>query len=67
MQEGLAGLQEKVDLMDSVLDAERSGHLQDELCTAVRNGELLHTQLLQRKSRLEVCGPHTHQQNQENF
>lgn len=54
MQEGLLGLHEKVDLMDSVFDSETSGHLQDELCAAVRNRELLHTQLLQRKSRLEV-------------
>ncbi|XP_075883836.1 nesprin-3 [Nelusetta ayraudi] len=53
VQEGLLGLQEKVDLMDSVFDSETSGHLQDELCAAVRNRELLHTQLLQRKSRLE--------------
>lgn len=56
MQEGLLGLQKKVDLMDSVFDGETSGHLQDELCAAVRNRELLHAQLQQRKSRLEVCG-----------
>lgn len=62
MQEALLGLQEKVDLMDSVFDSETSGHLQDELCSAVRNRELLHTQLQQRKSRLEVCGLHCHQE-----
>lgn len=56
MQGGLLGLQEKLDLMDSVFDSETSGHLQDELCAAVRNRELLHAQLQQRKSRLEVCG-----------
>lgn len=62
MQEGLLGLQQKVDLMDSVFDSETSGHLQDELSAAVRNRELLHTQLQQRRSRLEVCGLHCHQE-----
>lgn len=60
MQGGLLGLQEKVDLMDCVFDSETSSHLQDELCAAVRNHELLHTQLQQRKSRLEVRDLHSH-------
>lgn len=61
VHESLLGLQEKADLMDSVFDGETSGHLQDELCAAVRNRELLHTQLQQRKSRLEVRGLHRQQ------
>lgn len=44
----------KGDLLDSVFGPERSDGLQDELNAAIRNRELLHNQLLQRKSRLQV-------------
>lgn len=47
-------LQVKGDLLDSVFGHDRSDSLQDELSAAIRNRELLHTQLLQRKSRLQV-------------
>nr|XP_046268346.1 nesprin-3 [Scatophagus argus] len=53
LQERFSLLQQKGDLLDSVFGPERSDGLQDELSTAVRNRELLHTQLLQRKSRLQ--------------
>ncbi|KAI3368044.1 hypothetical protein L3Q82_026856 [Scortum barcoo] len=53
LQERFSLLQVKGDLLDSVFGPERSDGLQDELSAAVRNRELLHTQLLQRKSRLQ--------------
>ncbi|XP_070698326.1 nesprin-3 [Pempheris klunzingeri] len=53
LQERFSLLQVKGDLLDSVFGPDRSGGLQDELSAAVRNRELLHTQLLQRKSRLQ--------------
>ncbi|XP_034531179.1 nesprin-3 [Notolabrus celidotus] len=46
-------LQVKGDLLDSVFGPERSDGLQDDLTSAVRNRELLHNQLQQRKSRLQ--------------
>lgn len=54
LQERLSLLQVKGDLLDSVFGHERSDNLQDELSAAIRNRELLHTQLLQRRSRLQV-------------
>ncbi|KAG8013684.1 Nesprin-3, partial [Nibea albiflora] len=54
LQERLSLLQVKGDLLDSVFGPERSDGLQDELSAAIRNRELLHNQLLQRKSRLQV-------------
>lgn len=54
LQERLRLLQVKQELLDSVFGPEKSDGLQDELSVAVRNRELLHTQLLQRKSRLQV-------------
>ncbi|TDG98546.1 hypothetical protein EPR50_G00201470 [Perca flavescens] len=54
LQERFSLLQVKGDLLDSVFGPERSDGLQGELSSAVRNRELLHTQLLQRKSRLQV-------------
>ncbi|XP_044023306.1 nesprin-3 [Siniperca chuatsi] len=53
LQERFSLLQVKGDLLDSVFGPERSDDLQDELSAAIRNRELLHTQLLQRKSRLQ--------------
>ncbi|XP_076604939.1 nesprin-3 [Chaetodon auriga] len=53
LQERLSLLQVKGDLLVSVFGPERSDSLQDELGAAVRNRELLHSQLLQRKSRLQ--------------
>uniref|UniRef100_A0A672J8X9 Spectrin repeat containing, nuclear envelope family member 3 n=1 Tax=Salarias fasciatus TaxID=181472 RepID=A0A672J8X9_SALFA len=53
VQERLGLLQEKSDLLDPVFGPERAEGLQGDLSSAVRNRELLHTQLLQRKSRLQ--------------
>ncbi|CAN9502531.1 unnamed protein product [Ophioblennius macclurei] len=53
LQERLNLLQDKSDLLDSVFGPERAEGLQGELSSAVRNRELLHAQLLQRKSRLQ--------------
>ncbi|XP_042356539.1 nesprin-3 [Plectropomus leopardus] len=53
LQERLSLLQMKGDLLDSVFGADRADSLQGELSAAIRNRELLHTQLLQRKSRLQ--------------
>lgn len=49
----------KGDLLDSVFGHERSDSLQTELSAAIRNRELLHAQLLQRKSRLQVTNQKT--------
>ncbi|XP_074548187.1 nesprin-3 isoform X2 [Halichoeres trimaculatus] len=53
LQERFSQLQVKGDLLDSVFGPERSDGLQDDLTAAVRNRELLHNQLQQRKSRLQ--------------
>ncbi|XP_020786352.2 LOW QUALITY PROTEIN: nesprin-3 [Boleophthalmus pectinirostris] len=53
LQERLGQLQVKGDLLDSVFGRDRADTLQTELSAAVRNRELLHSQLLQRKSRLQ--------------
>uniref|UniRef100_A0A3B4VGI9 Spectrin repeat containing, nuclear envelope family member 3 n=1 Tax=Seriola dumerili TaxID=41447 RepID=A0A3B4VGI9_SERDU len=53
LQERFSLLQVKGELLDSVFGPERSDGLQGELSTAIKNRELLHTQLLQRKSRLQ--------------
>ncbi|KAM8737380.1 nesprin-3 [Acanthopagrus schlegelii] len=53
LQERFSQLQGKGDLLDSVFGPERSECLQNELSAAMRNRELLHSQLLQRKSRLQ--------------
>ncbi|XP_028250509.1 nesprin-3 [Parambassis ranga] len=53
LQERFSLLQVKGELLDSVFGPERSDGLQAELSAAIRNRELLHTQLLQRKSRLQ--------------
>lgn len=53
LQERFSQLQVKGELLDSVFGPERSDGLQDELSAAVRNRELLHTQLQQRRSRLQ--------------
>uniref|UniRef100_A0A3B4GQY2 Spectrin repeat containing nuclear envelope family member 3 n=1 Tax=Pundamilia nyererei TaxID=303518 RepID=A0A3B4GQY2_9CICH len=55
LQERFSLLEVKGDLLDSVFGPERSDGLQSELSTAMRNRELLHVQLQQRKSRLQVC------------
>lgn len=49
-------LQSKDELLDSAFGPERSDSLHQELTAAIRNRELLHSQLLQRKSRLQVTG-----------
>ncbi|XP_013770623.1 nesprin-3 [Pundamilia nyererei] len=54
LQERFSLLEVKGDLLDSVFGPERSDGLQSELSTAMRNRELLHVQLQQRKSRLQV-------------
>uniref|UniRef100_UPI0037E896BD nesprin-3 isoform X1 n=2 Tax=Semicossyphus pulcher TaxID=241346 RepID=UPI0037E896BD len=54
LQERFSLLQVKGDLLDSVFGPERADGLQDELTAAVRNRELLHNQLQQRKSRLQA-------------
>ncbi|CAK6975076.1 nesprin-3 [Scomber scombrus] len=53
LQERFSQLQVKRDLLESVFGPERSDGLQGELSAAMRNRELLHSQLLQRKSRLQ--------------
>ncbi|XP_029983157.1 nesprin-3 isoform X2 [Sphaeramia orbicularis] len=53
LQERFSLLQVKGDLLDSVFGPEHSDGLQGELSAAIRNRELLHAQLLQRKSRLQ--------------
>lgn len=53
LQERFSLLQVKGDLLDSVFGPERSDGLQGELTATIRNRELLHAQLLQRKSRLQ--------------
>ncbi|XP_071773491.2 nesprin-3 [Centroberyx gerrardi] len=53
LQERLSLLQVKGDLLASVFGPERMDGLQGELSSSIRNRELLHTQLLQRKSRLQ--------------
>ncbi|XP_030580831.1 nesprin-3 isoform X2 [Archocentrus centrarchus] len=53
LQERFSLLQVKGTLLDSVFGPERSDGLQSELSTAIRNRELLHAQLQQRKSRLQ--------------
>ncbi|XP_010877051.2 nesprin-3 isoform X2 [Esox lucius] len=53
LQERLSQMQVKRDLLGSVFGPDRAQSLLTELSTAVRNRELLHNQLLQRKGRLE--------------
>ncbi|XP_054470113.1 nesprin-3 [Anoplopoma fimbria] len=53
LQERLSLLQVKGDLLDSVFGPEGSDSLQGELGAAIADRELLHAQLLQRKSRLQ--------------
>ncbi|XP_038163146.1 nesprin-3 isoform X3 [Cyprinodon tularosa] len=53
LQERLGLLQVKGDLLDSVFGPERSDSLRVDLNTAIRNRELLHHQLLERKNRLQ--------------
>uniref|UniRef100_A0A667XXG2 Spectrin repeat containing, nuclear envelope family member 3 n=1 Tax=Myripristis murdjan TaxID=586833 RepID=A0A667XXG2_9TELE len=53
LQERLSLLQVKGDLLASVFDPERTDGLMGDLSAAIRNRELLHSQLLQRKSRLQ--------------
>uniref|UniRef100_A0A3Q1F2V9 Spectrin repeat containing, nuclear envelope family member 3 n=1 Tax=Acanthochromis polyacanthus TaxID=80966 RepID=A0A3Q1F2V9_9TELE len=59
LQERFSLLQVKGDLLDSVFGLDRSDGLQGELNAAIRNRELLHAQLLQRKSRLQVSACHS--------
>uniref|UniRef100_A0A674F1N9 Spectrin repeat containing, nuclear envelope family member 3 n=1 Tax=Salmo trutta TaxID=8032 RepID=A0A674F1N9_SALTR len=53
LQERLSLLQVKRDLLASVFGSDRAESLLTELNAAVRNRELLHSQLLQRKGRLQ--------------
>ncbi|XP_019725593.1 nesprin-3 isoform X2 [Hippocampus comes] len=53
LQDRLNQLKTKGDLLGSLFGPERSDDLQSELSTAIRNRELMHVQLLQRKGRLE--------------
>ncbi|XP_070403256.1 nesprin-3 isoform X3 [Nothobranchius furzeri] len=54
LQERLGLLQDKGDLLDSVFGPEKSDGLQEQLSAAIRTREQLHSQLLQRKSQLQV-------------
>ncbi|KAG7509813.1 nesprin-3 [Solea senegalensis] len=54
LQERLSLLHVKGDLLDSVFGPERSDGLQGDLSAAIKNRELLHTQLLQRRNRLQA-------------
>lgn len=54
LQERLSALQSKRNLLGSVFGPEESDSLHQDLSAAIRNRELLHSQLLQRKSRLQV-------------
>uniref|UniRef100_H3CF31 Spectrin repeat containing, nuclear envelope family member 3 n=1 Tax=Tetraodon nigroviridis TaxID=99883 RepID=H3CF31_TETNG len=53
LQERFRLLQSKDELLDSAFGPEQSDSLHQELTAAIRNRELLHSQLLQRKSRLQ--------------
>uniref|UniRef100_H2SQ46 Spectrin repeat containing, nuclear envelope family member 3 n=1 Tax=Takifugu rubripes TaxID=31033 RepID=H2SQ46_TAKRU len=53
LQERLSALQSKGDLLGFVFGPEQSDSLNQDLSAAIRNRELLHSQLLQRKSRLQ--------------
>ncbi|CAL1575732.1 unnamed protein product [Knipowitschia caucasica] len=53
LQQSLGQLQDKSDLLDSVFGRDGADTLQTELSATIRNRELLHSQLLQRKSRLQ--------------
>ncbi|XP_034015713.1 LOW QUALITY PROTEIN: nesprin-3 [Thalassophryne amazonica] len=53
LKEAFSLLQEKRDLLVSVFGSERGDGLQGELSAAIRTRELLHAQLLQRKTRLQ--------------
>uniref|UniRef100_A0A7N8XNE6 Spectrin repeat containing, nuclear envelope family member 3 n=1 Tax=Mastacembelus armatus TaxID=205130 RepID=A0A7N8XNE6_9TELE len=53
LQERFSLLQVKGDLLESVFGPERSDGLQGELSAAIKTRELLHAQLLQRRSRLQ--------------
>ena len=59
LQERLSQLQVKRDLLGSVFGPETAEGLLSELSANVRRRELLHSQLLQRKSRLQVS-PRAH-------
>lgn len=54
LQERLGMLQTRGELLDAVFGPEQSDSLLQDLGAAVRDRELLHSQLLQRKSRLQV-------------
>ncbi|XP_028827746.1 nesprin-3 isoform X2 [Denticeps clupeoides] len=54
LQERLSQLQVKRDLLSSVFGGEKAESLLTELSSSVRRRELLHGQLLQRKSRLQA-------------
>ncbi|XP_024909842.1 nesprin-3 isoform X2 [Cynoglossus semilaevis] len=54
LQMRLSVLHMKGDLMDSVFGPEKVDGLQSELSDAIKNRELLHNQLLQRKNTLQV-------------
>lgn len=54
LQERLSLLQVKSDLLSSVFGQEKADDLLEELSGDMRKRELLHSQLLQRKNRLQV-------------
>lgn len=56
LQERFRLLQGKDELLDCAFGPEQSDGLHQDLAAAIRNRELLHSQLLQRKSRLQVIG-----------
>ncbi|KAM5274617.1 nesprin-3 isoform 5-T5 [Ctenodactylus gundi] len=53
LKEQLAALQLKTDLLDSVFGQERSAVLLEQVTSSVRDRDLLHNSLLQRKSKLQ--------------
>uniref|UniRef100_A0A1A7WEH1 Spectrin repeat containing, nuclear envelope family member 3 n=1 Tax=Iconisemion striatum TaxID=60296 RepID=A0A1A7WEH1_9TELE len=54
LQERLGLLRDKGELLDSVFGPEKSDGLQEQLSVAITTREQLHSQLLQRKSQLQV-------------
>lgn len=54
LKEQLAMLQLKTDLLGSIFGQERAAALLEQVASSVRDRDLLHNSLLQRKSKLQV-------------
>lgn len=57
MKEQLTGLQLKKDLLQSIFGPDRAAALLEQVASSVRDRDLLHNSLLQRKSKLQVGVP----------